>query len=97
MKDETWVNPVGDDAIEHLRSLISEEDDARLDIEVHVIGAIIEAQKQNGLSPKQLGEMCGLSVATITHIESCAQSPRFDTLCKILVALGKKLDVVDAA
>ena len=49
-------------------------------------------RKENGLSQEKFAELSGLSVDTISLIECEKISPRFETVYKILTAMGVDLE-----
>jgi len=61
---------------------------------VALIGAIIKARKEQGLSQRDLESMSGLKQPAIARMESGLSSPTLDTLLKVLVPLGKTLSIV---
>lgn len=59
-----------------------------------VIGELIKAKGERGLSLKKLEELSGVGRATISKMEKGYSSCKTDTLLKVLAALGKTLAVV---
>jgi ribosome-binding protein aMBF1 (putative translation factor) len=70
----------------------SEKDEIRL--ETALIGKIIEAREQKGISQKRLAEMSGLKQPAIARLERMQVMPQLDTLFKILKPLGYTLAIV---
>lgn len=62
-----------------------------------LIGAIIEARKEKHLSQRDLENLTGIKQPMIARLESGQSYPRYDTLLKILAALGKTIKIVDIA
>ena len=67
---------------------------ARIEFEVELIGKLIAAREKKGLSQKELAELAGLKQPAIARLESMKATPQIDTLFKILVPLGMKLEIV---
>jgi len=75
-------------------TFIGEEQKARIDFEVALIGKLIEAREARGLSQKQLADMCGLKQSAIARLEKMGATPKINTLIRVLQPLGYKLDIV---
>ena len=75
-------------------TFIGEEQKARIDFEVALIGKLIEAREARGLSQKQLADMCGLKQSAIARLEKMGATPKINTLMRVLQPLGYKLDIV---
>lgn len=70
------------------------EEIAASDLRVAVIGEIIKARNERGISQKKLEEMSGVKQPVIARMETGTTSPQLDTVLKILFSLGKTLAVV---
>ena len=75
-------------------TFIGEEQKARIDFEVALIGKLIEAREARDLSQKQFGDMCGLKQSAIARLEKMGATPKINTLIRVLQPLGYKLDIV---
>lgn len=75
-------------------TFIGEEQKARIDFEVALIGKLIEVREARGLSQKQLADMCGLKQSAIARLEKMGATPKINTLIRVLQPLGYKLDIV---
>lgn len=75
-------------------SLFTSEEIAESDLRVAIIGEIIKARKEKGISQKKLGELSGVKQPVIARLEKGTTSPQIDTVIKILAPLGKTLAVV---
>lgn len=73
---------------------VSKEERARIDFEVSLIGKIIEAREEKGMSQRELSKLSGIKQPAIARIESMKSTPQIDTLFKLLVPLGYTLNVV---
>lgn len=63
-------------------------------IRVALIGALIKARKEKGVSQRDLENMSGVKQPAIARMERGASSPTLDTLIKVLLPLGKTLSIV---
>jgi len=79
MADETRVSPA---------------ERERINFEISLIGKIIEARKQKGLSQRGLAEISGIKQPAIARLESLKSTPQIDTLFKMLYPLGYTLEIV---
>lgn len=74
--------------------LFTPEEIAESDLRVALMGEIIAARKEQGISQRELGKLSGIKQPVIARIESGQSSPRIDTLVKLLAPLGKTIAVV---
>jgi len=79
MNDETRVSPA---------------ERERIYFEVALIGKMIEAREQKGLSQRELAELSGVKQPAIARLESLKVTPQIDTLFKVLYPLGYTLEIV---
>jgi transcriptional regulator with XRE-family HTH domain len=77
-------------------NLISEDLRAEIELEVEIIGKLIEARESRGITQAQLAEMSGLKQSSIARLEKMSATPQIDTLIKVLTPLGYKLSIVPA-
>lgn len=75
--------------------LFTQEEIRESDLRVELIGAIIEARHEKGISQKKLGELSGVKQPVIARLERGVTSPQLDTILKILAPLGKTLCIKD--
>lgn len=75
-------------------SVVSPEIKAEVEFETALIGKIIEAREEMGLSQRELANLSGVKQPAIARLESGAAVPRVDTLIRLLVPLGKTLAIV---
>lgn len=73
---------------------VSKEEKVRVELLTSVIGKLIEAREEKGLSQRELAELCGIKQPALARVESFKSSPQIDTLLKILSPLGYTLSVV---
>ncbi|MCL2363579.1 MAG: helix-turn-helix transcriptional regulator [Defluviitaleaceae bacterium] len=79
MNDETRVTPA---------------ERERINFEVSLIGKMIEAREERGLSQRKLAEISGIKQPAIARLESLKATPQIDTLFKVLYPLGYTLEIV---
>lgn len=85
---------VGRDAMEYIDSLLTPEEIAESNLRVALIGELIKARNEKGLSQKKLEELSGVKQPVIARMESGKTDPQLDTILKVLASLGKTLAVV---
>ena len=73
---------------------ISKEQKSKINLEVSLIGKIIEARENKGITQKELAEMTGLKQSAIARFESMKATPQIDTIFKVLKPLGYTLEIV---
>ena len=80
---------------EEVRSRIfTPEEIAESDLRVALIGELIRARQDRGITQKQLEEMSGVTQPVIARLERGTTSSNISTLTKLLAPLGKKLAIV---
>lgn len=76
------------------KELFTPEEIAASDLRVALIGELIKARNERGISQKKSEEMSGVKQPVIARMESGSTSPRLDAALKVLNPLGKPLAVV---
>lgn len=76
------------------KEIFTPEEIAESDLRVALIGEMIKARKQKGISQKRLEELSGVKQPIISRMESGSTSPQLETFLKVLAALGKTLAIV---
>ena len=66
----------------------------KINFEIDLIGKLIEAREQKGLSQRELAKLSGVKQPAIARLESMKTTPQIDTLFKILNPLGYTLSIV---
>ncbi|MCL2080099.1 MAG: helix-turn-helix transcriptional regulator [Oscillospiraceae bacterium] len=79
MNDDTLVSPV---------------ERERIEFEVALIGKMIEAREEKGMSQRELAEISGVKQPAIARLESLKATPQIDTLFRVLHPLGYTLEIV---
>lgn len=73
---------------------LSNSERAEIEFEVALIGKLIEAREECGMSQKQLADLTGLKQPAIARLENLKAIPKIDTLFKLLDPLGYTLAIV---
>ena len=73
---------------------LSDSERAEIEFQVALIGKLIEAREQCGMSQKQLADLTGLKQPAIARLENLKAIPKIDTLFKLLDPLGYTLAIV---
>lgn len=85
---------IGQNALEFTDSLLTPEEILESDLRVALIGELIKARQERGLSQKKLEELSGVKQPVIARMEKGQTSPQLDTILKVLAPLGKTLAIV---
>ena len=73
---------------------LTEEDESIIELEKELIRAMVKIREEEGLSQAQLAEKCHVKQPVIARMEKAVHSPQIDSLLKILIPLGYKLQIV---
>jgi len=76
------------------QKLFTPEEIAASNLRVALIGELIKARQEKGISQKKLEELSGVKQPIIARMEKGSTSPQLDTVLKVLAPLGKTLAVV---
>ena len=74
--------------------LYTPEEIAESNLRVALIGELITARQEQGISQKRLEELSGVKQPVIARMEAGVTSPQIDTILNVLAPLGKTLAVV---
>ena len=74
--------------------IFTPEEIAESALRVALIGELIRARQERGITQKQLEEMSGVTQPVIARLERGTTSPNVSTLMKVLAPLGEKLAIV---
>ena len=85
---------IGQSWDEFEKEFYTPEEIAESDLRVALIGELIKARNEQGISQKKLEEMSGVKQPIIARIETGKSIPQASTLIKLLVPLGKTLAIV---
>ena len=76
------------------KEFFSAEEIEENNLKASLIGELITARQEKGISQRDLEELSGVKQPAIARMERGASSPTLDTLIKVLVPLGKTLAIV---
>jgi len=70
------------------------EEMALRDLRVALVGELIKARDEKGMTQARLEELTGVKQSMISRIERGRSMPQVDTLIRLLAPLGKTLGIV---
>lgn len=76
------------------QELFTPEEIAASNLRVALIGELIKARDEQGISQRKLEELSGVKQPVIARMEKGTTSPQLDTILKVLAPLGKTLAIV---
>ena len=76
------------------KELFRPEEIAASNLRVALIGELIKARQERGISQKKLEELSGVKQPIIARMEKGTTNPQIDTILKVLAPLGKTLAIV---
>ena len=76
------------------KELFTPEEIAASNLRVALIGELIKARQEKGISQKKLEELSGVKQPIIARMEKGSTSPQIDTILKVLAPLGKTRAIV---
>ena len=82
--DDLWNDP----------NLLTDVEKEEIQLKIDLVGKLIEAREQKGISQKKLAELSGLKQPAIARLERMQATPQIDTLFRILKPLGYTLEIV---
>jgi ribosome-binding protein aMBF1 (putative translation factor) len=86
---------IGSDWEDVRGELFTPEEIAESNLRVAIIGELIKARREKGLSQKKLEELSGVKQPVIARMERLSTNPNLGTILKLLAPLGKTLYVGD--
>jgi len=87
MKELTWEEVKAD-------LNITEEDRALIELEEDLIDTMIRIREEQGLTQEQLAKLSNVHQSVISRMEHSTHYPRVDSLLRVLVPMGYKLQIV---
>lgn len=88
-------NAIGKSWSDVRNQLFTPDEIAESDLRVALIGELIKARQEKGISQKKkLEELSGVKQPVIARMEKGVTSPQLDTILKVLAPLGKTLAIV---
>ena len=76
------------------KTIFTPEEIAESNLRVALIGELIKARNEKGISQKKLEELSGVKQPIIARMEKGHTNAQIETILKILAPLGKTLAVV---
>ena len=73
---------------------LSKEEQIENELKAKVISALLDARKEQGITQAEWEEISGISQPMIARIERDKVDPQISTIIRLLLPLGKTLDVV---
>lgn len=92
--NERGADAVGGNVLEFMKGILTPDEMAESELRVSIIGELIKARQEKGISQKKLEELSGVKQPVIARMEKGSTSPQLDTILKVLAPLGKTLAVV---
>lgn len=89
------VSSVGRTWADVRKELLTPEEIAESDLRVALIGELIKARKEKGLSQRELEALSGVKQPVIARMENGSTIPNLNTILKVLAPLGKTLYIGD--
>ena len=77
------------------KELFTPEEIAESKLRVALIGELIAARKEKGITQRELEELSGVKQPMIARMESGSTTPNLSTVLKVLAPLGKTLYIGD--
>ncbi|KYM50453.1 helix-turn-helix domain-containing protein [Fusobacterium necrophorum] len=87
-------NAIGRNWDEVRKELFTPEEILESDLRVSIIGELIKAREEKGITQKKLEEISGVKQPVIARLETGKSNPQLSTILKILASLGKTLAIV---
>lgn len=75
--------------------IFTPEEIAESDLRVALIGELLKARKEKGITQRELEQLSGVKQPVIARMENGTSSPNLSTVMKVLTALGKTLYIGD--
>jgi len=73
---------------------LTKEEQIENELKAKIISALLEARKEQGITQTEWEEISGISQPMIARIERDKVDPQISTILRLLLPLGKTLDVV---
>ena len=95
MNDDMKSNPAIGRRWEDIeKDIYTPEEIAESDHRAALIAEMIKARQERGITQKRLEELSGVKQPVIARMEAGKSSPQIDTVLKLLLPLGMKLEIV---
>lgn len=92
-----WINnnsALGSSWEDVQKELFTAEEIRESNLRVALIGELIKARQEQGISQKKMEELSGVKQPVIARMETGQTNPQLDTVLKLLAPLGKTLAIV---
>ena len=76
------------------KEFFAQEEIVESKLRVQLMGELIKARQEQGISQKKLEELSGVKQPVIARMEKGSTNPQIDTLLKVLALLGKTIAIV---
>ena len=73
---------------------ITPEEENVIELEKDLLRTMVSLREEQGLSQAELASKCNVKQPVIARMEKAVHSPQIDSLLKVLVPLGYKLQIV---
>ncbi len=94
-RDDITNNPaIGGNWRDLRTEIFTPEEIAESDLRVALIGELIKARREMGISQKKLEKLSGVKQPIIARMEKGTTNPQIETVLKVLAPLGKTLAIV---
>lgn len=87
-------NAIGSSWDDVRKKIFTLKENVASDLRVAIIGELIKARQEKGISQKKLEELSGVKQPIIARMERGITSPQLETVLKVLTPLGKTLAIV---
>lgn len=77
------------------KDIFTPEEIAESDLRVALIGELIKARQERGISQRELERLSGVKQPVIARMENGTTTPNLSTVLKVLAPLGKTLYIGD--
>ena len=94
MMNKPNFSPKGTSWDDFEREIFTPEEIAESDLRVSLIGELIKARREKGISQKELERLSGVKQPVIARMKKGTTSPQLETVLKVLAPLGKTLAIV---
>lgn len=85
---------IGGNVLEFMEEILTPDEMTESELRVSIIGELIKARQEKGISQKKLEELSGVKQPVIARMEKGSTNPQLNTILKVLAPLGKTLAVV---
>ena len=77
------------------KEMFTPEEIAESGLRIALIGELIKARQERGISQRELEEMSGVKQPVIARMENGSTTPNLSTVLRVLAPLGKTLYIGD--